>query len=189
MAKNLLCIPLIGSQIPEDIAGQYWAEVEVHINRLERSFGEINKFYHETIYSGGESGLRSLERINERGYKLIKKRTERGAQLEALEDKEIFLQIADCQLFLTLRFASREILEKISKLSSEILEMYQRALQKREEHISRRISETLGDSETGALFASEEERVRLQFPSEVNVILVRPPVLNEIEKLQKGKQI
>lgn len=186
--KNLLCIPLVGSEVPEELLSKYWAEVEAQINRLERSFGEINKFYHETIYLAGESGLKNLQKVNEKGYQLIKKRTERGAQLLALEDKETFLQIVDCQLFLSLRFSSKEVFEKISKLSPEILELYQQAIRKRKEHIPKLVAETLADGETGALLIREEERMRLQFPSEINVILIRPPVLNEIEKLQMAQE-
>ena len=50
------------------------------------------------------------------------------------------------------------------------------------------ISESLADGETGMLWMREEERMRIQFPSEINVILVRPPVLSEIEKWERDHQ-
>ena len=186
--KNLFCIPLIGGEVPEDLSNRYWLEVGGQISRLERSFGKVNSCYHEANYLAGEQGLKNLQRINEKSYQLIKSRAERGARLEALEDKETFLEIADCQLFLTLRLSSKAVLEKTSKLNQEIYELYEKAIQKRREKIPKQISETLGDGETGILIMREEERMKIQFPSEINVILVRPPALSEIEKWQRERK-
>lgn len=186
--KNLFCVSLVGGEIPEEISSRYWLEIEGQINRLERSFGEVNKMYHEANYLAGETGLKNLQRINERGYQLIEKISKEGGELQALEDRETFLEIADCQLFLNLRFSSKAMLEKVSKLSPEILELYQKALQKRREHIPKQISETLRDGETGILLIREEERMKIQFPSEINVILVRPPALSEVEKWQRERR-
>ena len=189
MAKrSLLCVSLIGREIPEDLSNRYWLEIEGQIDRLERSFGEVSKIYHEANYLAGEAGLKNVERMNERSYRLARRKIERGAELQALEEKETFLEIADCQLFLTLRFSSRQVLEKVSKLAPEISEFYEKALRKRREHIPAQISETLGAGETGMLLMREEERMKIQFPSEIDVILVRPPVLSEVERWQRDQQ-
>jgi hypothetical protein len=184
-AKNLLCVSLIISEIPEDLAQKYWLDVEVQVTRLERSFGEVRKLYHESNYLEGEAGLKNIQKINERAFKYFKSKTEKGAQLKALEDKEILLEISDCERFLTIRWSSKEIQDKTSKLAPEIVEVYQKATLRRKEYIPKRISDSLADGETGMLVMREEERMRIQFPQEVNVILVRPPVLSEIEKWER----
>jgi hypothetical protein len=187
-AKSLLCVGLISSEIPEDLATKYWLEVEGQVTRLERSFGKVRRLYHEANYLDGEAGLKNVQGINDKAYQLIKNRIEKGAELKALEDKETFLEIADCQLFLTIRFSSKEVQDKTSKLAPEIVQVYERALHRRSEYIPRQISESLADGETGILLMREEERMRIQFPSEINVILVRPPALSEIEKWERDHQ-
>jgi hypothetical protein len=187
-AKSLLCVGLISSEIPEDLAKKYWLEVEGQVTRLERSFGEVRRLYHEANYLDGEAGLKNIQRINDKTYQLIKNRIEKGAELKALEDKETFLEIADCQLFLTIRFSSKEVVDRTSKLAPEIVQVYEKALHRRREYIPKQISESLADGETGMLWMREEERMRIQFPSEINVILVRPPVLSEIEKWERDHQ-
>jgi hypothetical protein len=186
--KNLLCVSLINSEIPEELAKKYWLDVEVQITRLERSFGEVHKLYHEANYLEGEAGLKNIQRINENAYQFLKSKIEKGAQLKTLEDKETLQEITDCQRFLTIRFSSEEVQEKTSKLVPEIMQVYEKALQRRREYIPKQISESLADGETGMSLLREEEGMRIQFPSDINVILVRPPVLSEIEKWERDHQ-
>ncbi len=186
--RNLFCVSLIDPETPEELSKRYWLEVEGQVARLERSFGRVNKLYHEANYLAEEAGLKHIKRLNEKAYQLIKSKVDAGAKVEALEDRELFLGIADCQLFLTLRFSSKEVLDKVSKLTPEIAQVYEKALQKRREHIPKQISDTLKDGETGMLVMREEERIKIQFPPEINVILVRPPALSEIEKWQREHQ-
>jgi len=186
--ENLFCVGLISSEVPEDLATKYWLEVEGQLARLERTFGEVRKLYHEANYSEGEAGLEYIQRINNNAYGFIRNRIAKGAQLKALEDKETLLEIADCQLFLAIRFSSKEVQDMTSKLAPEIVRVYEEALRRRREYIPKRISESLADGETGMLSMREEDRMRIQFPSEINVILVRPPVLSEIEKWERDHQ-
>lgn len=186
--RNLFCVPLIDHEIPEELSKRYWRDVEEQVNRLERSFGQVIKLYHEANYEDGEAGLKNLQMINEKACQLINIRVDRGAQVQALEDKENFFEIFDCQLFLSLRFASRNIMERAAKITQEILDVYEAAMQKRRAHIPQQILNTLKDGETGILLMREEERIKIQFPSEVNVILVMPPVFNEIERGQREHQ-
>jgi hypothetical protein len=186
--KNLFFIPLIGTEVPGELFNQYWSEVEAQISRLEKIYGQINRLYHEGNYFNGEEGLKLIQRINERSYQLFKNKIEKGAELQDLEDKDTIWQIADCQLFLTFRFSSKEVIDKVSKLTTEIYELYKAALKKRNEYIPKQIVETLKEGETGMLLIREEERMKMQFPPEINLILVRPPVLSEIEKWQREQE-
>ena len=186
--RNLFCVPLIDPEVPEDLSKRYWLDVEEQVTRLEKNFGQVSKLYHEANYLAEEEGLKNLQRINEKACQLINSKVDTGAIVQALEDKETFFEIFDCQLFLTLRFSSKEVLDKVSKVTPEIAQVYDKALQKRREYIPKQILEILKDGETGMLLMREEERMKIQFPSEINVILVRPPVLSEIEKLQREHQ-
>ena len=186
--RNLFCVPLIDPEVPEDLSKRYWLDVEEQVTRLEKSFGQISKLYHESNYLAEEDGLKNLQRINEKACQLINSKVDTGARVQALEDKETFFEIFDCQLFLTLRFSSKEVMDRISKVIPEMVQVYEQALQKRREYIPKQISNTLNDGETGILLMREEERMKIQFPSEVNVILVMPPVLTEIERWQREHQ-
>jgi hypothetical protein len=186
--KNLLCVGLISPEVTENLMTKYWLEVENQIARLETSFGKVRRLYHESNYLDGEAGLKNVQRINEKAFQLIKNRSDKGAKLEALEDKETLLEISDCQLFLGIEFSSREVQDKTSKLVPEIMQVYEKALQRRRTYIPKKISESLASGETGMLLMREEERMRIQFPSEINVILVRPLVLGEIEKWERDHQ-
>ena len=186
--KNLLCVGLISPEVTENLMTKYWLEVENQIARLETSFSKVRRLYHESNYLDGEAGLKNVQRINEKAFQLIKNRSDKGAKLEALEDKETLLEISDCQLFLGIEFSSREVQDKTSKLVPEIMQVYEKALQRRRTYIPKKISESLASGETGMLLMREEERMRIQFPSEINVILVRPLVLGEIEKWERDHQ-
>jgi hypothetical protein len=186
--RNLFCVQLIDPEVPEDLSKRYWLDVEEQVTRLEKSFGQVCKLYHEANYLAEEDGLKNLQRVNEKAFQLINNKVDAGASVQALEDKESFLEIFDCQLFLTLRFSSKEVTDKVSKITPEILQVYEQAIQKRREYIPKQILNTLNDGETGILLMSEGERMKIQFPSEVNVILVMPPVISEIERWQRGHQ-
>jgi hypothetical protein len=180
--KNLFFVTLIGTEVPEELFTRYWTEVEVQLSKLEKIYGQIAKLYHEANYFRGEEGMQFIQRINERAYQIFKSSLEKGAELQELEDQEVFWEIADCQLFLTLRFSSKSILDKVSTVTKEIYELYKNSMKKRNDHIPKQISDTLKEGETGILVLREEERIKLQFPPDINLILIRPPVLSDIEK-------
>lgn len=186
-SKNLICVPLIGDEVPQDLANKYWGQIGEQVETLERIFGKISNLYHEANDSPDDEGLRHLQALNQKGFQFIRKIVEIGGKVEALEDRQIFLQIIDCQVFLSLRFLSKEISQKVATITEEILEIYEKAVESRRRHIVERISQTLKEGQTGLLMINDDERMQLQFPSEINVILVRPPVLSDIEKWEREK--
>lgn len=186
-SKNLFCVPLIGDQVPEDLANKYWTQIGEQIETLQRIYGNISSLYHEANDSPDDEGLRHLKAINQKGFQFIRKVAENGGKVEALEDRQTFLQIIDCQVFLSLGFLSKEISQKVASITGEILEAYKKAVESRRRHIVERISQTLKEGQTGLLMINDDERMQLQFPSEINVILVRPPLLSEIERWEREK--
>lgn len=186
-ARKLYLVPLVfvGKDAPEDYQQKvelYWRQVKEQLTSLEQKIGRISKIYHESVFLDGENGLAAVERVNEKGYPLVKEKCAQGAELLATEDMELFAQSLDwgnCLQVVT----SREVHQKIS-------EFYREATEKRFDHIARRIDETLAEGEAGVLLISEGHFV--QFPSSIQVFYVSPPALDEIrrwfrEKTEKSK--
>jgi len=94
-----------------------------------------------------------------------------GAQVEATEDTELVEESMDWERHLLMGFISEKVARMISDFFAE-------ASRKRYEHIARRIDETFKENEVALLFIREGHRV--QFPPDIEVFSVFPPVLNDI---------
>ncbi len=151
----------------------YWKQVEEHIANLEVKLGKVVRVYHETVSAGGEEGLKVLERLNPRSCQIARQKCQDGAQLEALEARELVAECLDWERCLLVGLASEAAVQKVSQF-------YMEAARKRYEYISKRIDETLNDGEVAVLFIREGHMV--QFPQNVDVFSVAPPALNEIHR-------
>ena len=91
--------------------------------------------------------------------------------MEAVEDAELVGESMDWGRHLLMGFISEKAAEVVSDFFAE-------ASRKRYEHIAKRIDETFKDNEVAVLFIREGHRV--QFPPDIEVFSVFPPVLNDI---------
>jgi len=66
------------------------------------------------------------------------------------------------------------------KVANKVSEFYVEAAKKRNELVAKRITETLGEEESGLLFIREDHSV--QFPGDVEVFSIFPPALDEIHR-------
>ena len=98
---------------------------------------------------------------------------ENGDLVEAVEDAELVGESMDWERHLLMGFIS----EKVAKVVSDF---FAEASKKRYEHIAERIDETFKDNEVAVLFIREGHRV--QFPADIEVFSVFPPVLNDIHR-------
>jgi len=155
----------------------YWKQVGEHLANLEGKIGKIKKIYHESNSFSGEQGLSIIQQINEKVYPLIKEKCDQGAEMQATEDLELFTQSLDWGNCLRV-VMTQTAFEKISGFFWDIST-------KRFNHIAQRIDETLGENEAGALFISEGHSV--QFPSNIQIFYVSPPVLDEIRRWFREK--
>ena len=176
--RKLFLVPifLLPSDMPGDplqLLERYWSEVRDHIQNLERSLGTVGYVFHETIYSGGEEGLRMVEAMNPFGSSFIKTLCSAGASLEATEDRAVVEEHSDWQRCLSIGLMS----EKVMNLA---LTGIQETTQQRFDHIGKRISDTLQENEAGVLFISEGHRV--QFPTDIQVFFVAPPALDSLKR-------
>jgi hypothetical protein len=176
--KKLYLVPLVysGGEAPDEYkekCGRYWQEVAEHLANLASKIGEVDRIYHESIFQSGEDGMRVMEKLNPGSYQIAKTECGSGAVFEAVEEKELLEEVMDWQRCLMLGFMS-------DKVASKLSEFYVDATRKRNEFMTKKISETLKDDEAGLLFIREEHL--LQFPSDVEVFSIFPPALDEIHR-------
>jgi hypothetical protein len=176
--RKLYCIPLMYTEKEAEsdfleVIDRYWNQVEEHVNKIEKA-GKVNRIYHEAIYSAGADGMKETEKLNEESYKLVKSKCEEGAELQSLEDKDLFYEFMDWRRCMIIPFNSERVFSKV-------LEFYRDASKRRYEHIAKRIDETLKEGETGMLIMNEEDRSNIQFPPDIEIFIVHPPALADIQ--------
>ena len=176
--RKLFLVPifLFPPDLPDDasqLLERYWFEVRDHVQNLERTLGGVRHVFHETIYSGGEEGMRMVEIVNPLGCSFIQALCSAGASLDATEDRIVVEEHSDWQRCLSIGLMS----EKVMNLAMTGI---QETAQQRFDHIGKRISDTLQENESGVLFISEGHRV--QFPTNIQVFFVAPPALNSLKR-------
>jgi hypothetical protein len=176
--RKLLLVPRVyeprsGADEVGDIIQRYWDQVQSHVISLESGLGPIKHIYYESLTDGAEQGLGYLETIDKRCHSFVQSKSQVGATLEATEDEETLVETIDLQRCLMLPFVSNTVATKLH-------EWFTDGIRRRYEHISKRIDETLGENEVGLLVINEGHQV--QFPSDVEVFFVAPPVLDEFRR-------
>jgi hypothetical protein len=176
--RKLYLVPLLYSweDAPLEYAvkfGLYWEQVKEHVANLESKIGTVNRVYHESVTAASEEGLKILEKLNPASSQVVQEKCHCGAQFEMMEDKDLVEESMDWERHLIMGFLSEKVANIVSQFFSE-------ALRKRYEHIARRINETLKENEVALLIIREGHMV--QFPSDIEVFIVAPPVLDEIHR-------
>ncbi|MGQ9628994.1 MAG: hypothetical protein ACUVXI_01610 [bacterium] len=177
-ARKLYLVPLVlllegAPPAYADKFDEYWRAVGNHLRGLELKLGKINKVYHESIYVGGEEGLKVIEKLNEKSYSLVKSKCDDGAEFIAVEDGDLFAEAMDWGRCLAVVLSQRVV--------SKVSEFYREASRRRYDHISKRIDETLREGDVGMLIIGENHSV--QFPSDVDVFYVSPSELDELHRI------
>lgn len=178
--RKLYCVPLLFPlpEAPEEyekMFDQYWDQVEEHIRNLEK-MDVPKKIYHEMIYSSGEDGLQAIKDQNKRTYKFAKTKVGQGVSLEPLEEEKLFSEYLDWVLCLSV--------VRSSEVARKILEFYKDVEQRRDNYAVDKIDKTLKKGQAAVLLMRDENRIRIQskFSKDINVFLVRPPALNDINR-------
>ena len=176
--RKLYLIPLLFSWegAPAEYVekfNRYWEQVKEHVANLESTIGKVNRVYHELITMAGEDGLKVLERLNPSGCQIARDKCQSGAELEAAEDTELADESMDWERHLLMGFISQKVAGMVSDFFVE-------ASRRRYEYIAGRVDETLKDGEVAMFFIREGHMV--QFPPDIEVFSVAPPVLDEIHR-------
>lgn len=176
--KKLYCVPNVYplKDAPEEykkLFDTYWDEVEQQIEKLE-TVGKIRKIFCENISVQGDEALDLLSKINERVRQIIKGKIKEGAVILPIETEDIFGSYLDWGNCLQV-VRTKSVFDKI-------FEFYTESFKKRTEHILSVIESSLSEKEAGLLIIKDEDRVRLQFPQDIEVFLVTPPSYDSILK-------
>ena len=176
--RRLYLVPLLYSweDAPVEYAvkyGLYWEQVREHVANLESKMGTVNRIYHESVTVAGEEGLKILEKLNPASSQVVQEKCHGGAQFKMMEDRELVEENMDWERHLLIGFLTEKVANIVSQFFSE-------TLRKRYEHIARRINETLKENESALLIIREGHMV--QFPADIEVFMVSPPVLDEIHR-------
>ncbi len=182
--KKIYLVPLLFSwqDNPPDYTEKYnlyWQQVREHIANLESRIGAVKAIFHESLTSGGEEGLKVLEKLNPSSYQLVREKCLMGARLETVEDRALIEEAMDWERHLMVGFIS----EKVARLVSQF---FADASKRRYEYISQRITETLKDDDVAMLVIREGHTI--QFPNDVEVFMVAPPALDDIRRWLRDRQ-
>lgn len=183
-ARKLFCLPLIphlqGKEIKEDLKSSidlFWLQVGKQIDDLER-IGKVTYIFCESITKDGEAGLDMVKQISERCYSLVKEKVGEGAKLVTIENEEVLDEFVEWSVCLSLVRRSKRVFNKI-------LEFYNDVAGRRWKEIAERIDDTIKNGEVALLVMTEENRLQVQsnLPSDIQVFLIHPPALNDIQRL------
>lgn len=176
--RKLLLIPLIFGtpeqlQEGQTLLQKYWVQMQSQVESLENRLGQVKRIFHENIAAGEDEGLLRLQAMDERSYRFVQSKCRNKAILEATEDEGTLLEVVDLQRCLMLPLLS-------NRLTAKLHEWYFDGMNRRYEHIGKRIDESLGKDEVGLLLIGERHQV--QFPQDIEVFYVSPPALDEYRR-------
>ena len=179
--RKLLLAPLIQLGMPrdaipsdgEEIITRYWQQVDVQVRAVQNALGSITHVYHENLPEGGDDGLGYLAATNQETHQLVSSLVAAGASLEATESMAIMAEALDLQRCLMQPLLSMDVANRLQEWLTD-------ATRRRYEFIADAINSTLGEDESGLLLINE--RHQAQFSSEIEVIYVAPPALDEFRR-------
>ena len=118
-----------------------------------------------------------VKQIIEQCYSLVEEKMRQGGKLVKLEDEEVLNEFVDWSICLSLVRRSKKVFNKI-------LEFYNDVAEGRWKEIAGTIDDTLKKGEAALLIMTEENRLQVQshLPSDIQVFLVHPPALNDIQR-------
>ncbi len=182
--RKIFFVPVIyrTEGLPKDYLekfNRYWEEVETQIAELSAKLGEINKIYHELISSSGKDGMAILKELNKAGHKIVKNCIDKKASLEALEDNDLLTEYMDWSRCLLAGLQNPNVVTKV-------YDAYVAVSKKRNEAMTKKIDETLKEHEIGLVLMREGHQV--QFPSDIQVIYVSPPALDDIKRWLRDRE-
>ena len=183
--RKIYFIPLIyrSEELPEEYIekfNKYWEQVEKQVAELELKLGKVNRIYHELIPAAGEAGCEAIKELSDKSHKIIQACLEKGAQLEAVEEGDLLTEFMDWSRCLIIGLQNPKVLTKVYESCLE-------AGKKRNEYIAGKIDETLKTNEIGILLMRENHQV--QFPSDIQVLYIAPPALDEIKRWFREREI
>ena len=183
--KRLFCIPNLFVPQEEDeklvnLVEKYWNEALSHVEKLEK-LGYVTKIFVETIFIEGQNAVDVIRETNPYLYPLIEKKLSQGAVVIGIEDPEIFGEFIDWGNCLRV--------VKTASVIQKIFEYFNNANQRRIGYIKDKIISSLQEGESAILILTDNERIKLDLPQDVEVFLVVPSTYDDILKYLRDKFI
>uniref|UniRef100_A0A7C4AJI0 Uncharacterized protein n=1 Tax=Thermodesulfovibrio aggregans TaxID=86166 RepID=A0A7C4AJI0_9BACT len=183
--RRLFCIPNLFVPQEEDeklvnLVEKYWNEALSHVEKLEK-LGYVTKIFVETIFIEGQNAVDVIRETNPYLYPLIEKKLSQGAVVIGIEDPEIFGEFIDWSNCLRV--------VKTASVMQKIFEYFNNANQRRIGYIKDKIISSLQEGESAILILTDNERVKLDLPQDVEVFLVVPSTYDDILKYLRDKFI
>jgi hypothetical protein len=181
--RKLFLLPLIFSpEEPEPeftkLLDKYWQQAQEQIDNLEMSLARVSKVYHELISDSSKEGIKDMEEMDAGSKKIVKRCLDRGAKFYPVEEKSLLNEFIDWNRCLSIGLLSRRAFERVEQSYNEVQK-------KRQEQITKIISETLIGDEIGMLVLGDEQQVQL--PSDIEIFHIAPPALDEIRQWMREK--
>ena len=175
--KKLFLVPLIPManlvlEKDKDLFDRHWNEISQQIDNLEVGLGSVRHVFHEMVHEEGDKGMELLKSVSPGSAMVVDKLVKSGANLEALEDPDILMEMTDWQRCLSIGLVSKKVFELASGNLQDLAE-------KRNLSITEAVSNKIDAVNTGILFISEGHTV--QFPSDIQVFYVSPPSSNQLK--------
>ena len=180
--RKLFFVPLIITPPEENehianLANKYWNEATEQIRNLEAKLSPIKRIYHELLPN--RENLQQLKVMNVGSYSIMKAFMADDIVINEIEDSELMREFLDWNLCLSLQLQSQKVFNKV-------YEAFQEITQKRNEHIAKRIDETLENDESAVLFMREGHHV--QFSSDIQIFYIAPPTLDTLKRALHEQQ-
>ncbi|MFH1662828.1 MAG: hypothetical protein ABH934_02795 [Chloroflexota bacterium] len=176
--RKIFFVPLIITPFGQDkefmeLFNKYWEQAKTQVINLEEKLNKVSKIYHELVTSTGEEGIKTIEKMNTGSYDIVKSSLDKGASIQPIEDGDVLLEFMDWSRCLSVGLQNQ-------KVFSQVYQSFLEAQKRRNEHIAKKIDETLKSNEIGILLMREGHQV--QFASDIQVFYVAPPGLDEIRR-------
>ncbi len=183
--RKLYCVANVFSMedAPDDykeMIVKYWDEVAAQLEKIETA-GKIKKIFSEIVLDTSESSFEVLNKISEKLKNIITQKIEDGAQLIPIEDRELLGALTDWSNCLRVIY-TKEVFSRVFSFFNEVAE-------KRREHILNVINRNILESEAGLLIMKDEDRVKLQFPGDIEIFLITPPSYDDIIRWFRNKMM
>lgn len=163
-----------------ELLDKYWGQAQKQVKNLEEKLNKAKKIYHELVIYDGERGIKDIEKMNMGSYDIVKSSMDKGAIIQPIEDGDILLEFMDWSRCLSVGLQNQ-------KVFSQVYKSFMEAQKRRNEHIAKKIDETLKSNEIGILLMREGHQI--QFAKDIQVFYVAPPGLDEIRRwFQKSEE-
>jgi hypothetical protein len=175
--RKLLIVPYVTptreDPVLDEMVRTYWKDAITQVRKLETGLGEVRHVFHEGSVGEGPEATATLEQGNPHGYPELRRIFDAGAKLAQTEDIESLKETLDLHRCMA-------AVEMSQSVAQRLMEWLEDSRKNRYAAIGNRVSERLSENEVGMLIISPDHEV--QFPGDIEVVYVVPPVLDKINK-------